>query len=317
MRVSTLPTIHGEKVVIRILDRRNLMLSFTDLGFAPELVESWRTIITKPEGLILISGPTSSGKTSTLYASLQEVNSIEKNIITVEDPVEYSLPLINQIQINEKAGVTFPTMLRSILRQNPDIIMIGEIRDIETARMAVRSALTGHLVFSTVHTNDAPSTITRLVDMGIENYLLSSALKGILAQRLVRVNCPDCRQKYTPSDAVLRRAGLENIAADMEFTHGAGCAQCKTTGFRDQTGIFEFLEITPALTELILSGTSISRIREAARAQGYLPLFEAGLSKVAEGQVCLEELLRETSHIEDYFHADQPIPSDRIHVSTI
>jgi type IV pilus assembly protein PilB len=317
LRVSTLPTIHGEKVVIRILDRRNLMQSFSDLGFAPALVDSWRATVAKPEGLILISGPTSSGKTSTLYASLQEVNSIEKNIITVEDPVEYSLPLINQIQINEKAGVTFPTMLRSILRQNPDIIMIGEIRDIETARMAVRSALTGHLVFSTVHTNDAPSTITRLVDMGIENYLLSSALKGILAQRLVRVNCSGCRQKYTPSDAVLRRAGLEDLASGMEFTHGTGCAQCKTTGFKDQTGIFEFLEITPALIELILNGASVSRIREAARSQGYLPLFEAGLSKVAAGDVCLEELLRETSHIEDYFQSEQSASADRINVSTI
>jgi len=231
LRVSTLPTIHGEKIVIRILDQRNLVRSFRNLGFRERVQKSWESIIRKPEGLVLLSGPTSSGKTSTLYATLQDINSIEKNIITVEDPVEYSLPLINQIQINEKAGLTFPSTLRAMLRQNPDIIMIGEIRDAETAQMAVRSSLTGHLVFSTIHTNDAPSAVTRLIDMGIESYLVVSALRGVLAQRLVRINCPDCSESYRPSDTILARAGLKDMADVIDFQHGVGCTHCKMTGF--------------------------------------------------------------------------------------
>ncbi len=309
LRVSTLPTIHGEKVVIRILDQRLMMRSFTALGFRAKLKTSWQSVIRKPEGLVLLSGPTSSGKTSTLYATLLEVNSIEKNIITVEDPVEYSIPMVNQVQINEKAGLTFPSTLRSILRQNPDIIMIGEIRDAETAQMAIRSSLTGHLVFSTIHTNDAPSAITRLIDMGIENYLVISALKGVLAQRLVRVNCPDCRESYRPSDAILARAGLADMADLIEFKRGAGCTHCKMTGYAGQTGIFEFLEITPEISDLIYDKASLSRIRDSARKSGYLPLFEAGLEKVAVGEITLEELLKETTNIEDYsFRPDEMKP---------
>jgi type IV pilus assembly protein PilB len=317
LRVSTLPTIHGEKIVIRILDRRNLMSSYKDLGFRQKLVESWQNLVHKPEGLILISGPTSSGKTSTLYATLQDINSVEKNIITVEDPVEYSLPLINQIQINEKAGLTFPSMLRSILRQNPDIIMIGEIRDAETAQMAVRSALTGHLVFSTIHTNDAPTAITRLIDMGIESYLLASALKGVLAQRLVRVNCPNCLTGYRPSEVLLQRAGLLELVDDINLRHGVGCTACKDTGFKGQTGIYEFIEITPTMTDLILSQVSISRIRQLAGKQGYLPLFEAGLEKLVNGTICLEELLKETSNIEDFFGSQDSIDTSELHASRV
>lgn len=305
LRVSTLPTIHGEKIVIRILDQRNLMHSFKELGFGDDLMEAWGNIIQKPEGLILLSGPTSSGKTSTLYATLQSINSIEKNIITVEDPVEYSLPLINQIQINEKAGLTFPTSLRAILRQNPDIIMIGEIRDTETARMATRSSLTGHLVFSTLHTNDAPSAITRLIDMGIENYMVVSALRGVMAQRLVRVNCPSCAEPYDPPEPVLKRAGLLGSDQGLEFRRSGGCTQCRGTGFKGQTGVFEYLEVTPVISEMILSGASLASIREAGRKSGYVPLFEAGLEKVAAGTVCLEELLKETSNIEDYSYRPQ------------
>lgn len=303
LRVSTLPTIHGEKIVIRILDQRNLMTSFRDLGFREKLLEAWTNIISKPEGLILISGPTSSGKTSTLYATLREINSIEKNIITVEDPVEYSLPLINQIQINEKAGLTFPSSLRAMLRQNPDIIMIGEIRDTETAQMAIRSSLTGHLVFSTIHTNDAPSAITRLIDMGVEKYLVVSALKGVLAQRLVRVNCQKCLQEYTPNEAILARAGLRDLGEVMTFQKGSGCSQCKGTGYHGQTGIFEYLPLNNAIIELILNEASLASIRDAARREGYVPLFEAGLEKIATGQVCLEELLKETTNIEDYTYS--------------
>ncbi|HUV30276.1 MAG TPA: ATPase, T2SS/T4P/T4SS family [Acidobacteriota bacterium] len=307
LRVSTLPTIHGEKIVIRILDRRNLSLTFGDLGFNTAITNAWQNVIHKPEGLILISGPTSSGKTSTLYATLRVINSIEKNIITVEDPVEYSLPLINQMQINEKAGLTFPSTLRSILRQNPDIIMIGEIRDAETAQMAIRSALTGHLVFSTIHTNDAPSAITRLIDMGIENYLLASALKGVLAQRLVRVNCPQCLVSYQPSDTLLNRAGIGEISGTVDFRRTNGCTHCKGTGFTGLTGIFEFVNITAQITEMILDNASPARIRETARLQGYTPLFEAGLEKLRDGTLCLEELLKETSNIEDYFHSQRRI----------
>jgi len=302
-RVSTLPTIHGEKIVLRILDRRNLLLSFKDLGFREKVLESWTNLIHKPEGLILISGPTSSGKTSTLYTTLQEVNSIEKNIITVEDPVEYSLPLINQIQINEKAGLTFPSTLRAILRQNPDIIMIGEIRDTETARMAIRSSLTGHLVFSTIHTNDAPSAVTRLVDMGVENYLVVSALKGVLAQRLVRVNCPNCAESYKPPEQILRRAGLADLAEVIDFKHGLGCQKCRDTGFRGMTGVYEYLPLTSSISDMVLAGASLSAIRDEGRRHGYVPLFETGLEKVANGTVCLEELLKETTNIEDYSYS--------------
>jgi type IV pilus assembly protein PilB len=317
LRVSTLPTIHGEKIVIRILDRRNLLLTCKQLGFSEKIEKAWENIIRKPEGLILISGPTSSGKTSTLYATLQSINSVEKNIITVEDPVEYSLPLIIQIQINERAGLTFPSTLRAIMRQNPDVIMIGEIRDRETAQMAIRSALTGHLVFSTIHTNDAPSAVSRLADMGIENYLIASALKGVLAQRLVRVNCPECREKYRPSDAVLQRAGLLELADVFEFWRGAGCPQCKQTGFKGQTGIFEFIEITPHLAELIMKNASTYQLKEEARKIGYVPLFEMGLEKLRQGVVNLEELLKETSNIEDSPYPYEPTRVTVVNAGTV
>lgn len=307
LRVSTLPTIHGEKIVIRVLDRRNLLQSFRKLGFHEELVTAWSNLIQKPEGLILLSGPTSSGKTSTLYATLQEINSVEKNIITVEDPVEYSIPMINQVQINEKAGLNFPATLRSMLRQNPDIIMIGEIRDAETAQMAIRSSLTGHLVFSTLHTNDAPSAVTRLVDMGIENYMVGSALKGVLAQRLVRVNCSNCTKPYQPTEAVLKRAGLIEMADSVTFQHGIGCNQCKGTGYKGQTGLFEYLEITANIADLIYNGASIAEIREAGRRNGFVPLFEAGLAEVTKGTIRLEELLKETSNIEDYSYQSNAV----------
>jgi len=309
LRISTLPTIHGEKIVIRILDPRNLLLKFEALGFNKKLEEKWKNIIHQPEGLVLISGPTSSGKTSTLYATLHEINSIEKNIITVEDPVEYSLPLVNQVQINEKAGLDFPSTLRSILRQSPDIIMIGETRDLETAHMTIRSALTGHLVFSTIHTNDAASAIMRLVDMGIEGYLVATALKGVLAQRLVRVNCPECLESYKPSDTILQRAGLADLAHEINFKRGKGCPNCKKTGYKGQVGIFEFIEITPYISELIINDVSVNRLREEARKFGFVPLFEMGLEKLAKGQINLEELMAETSNIEDFVQPGKRVTS--------
>jgi type IV pilus assembly protein PilB len=307
LRISTLPTIHGEKVVIRILDKRILNLGLEQLGFSPKLLSKWKNLITKKEGLVLITGPTSSGKTTTLYSALQEINSIEKNIITVEDPVEYSLALINQVQTNEKAGLTFATSLRFILRQNPDIIMIGEIRDMETASMAVRSALTGHLVFSTLHTNDAPSSITRLIDMGIENYLVASALKGVLAQRLLRTNCQNCIEEYSPHEIQLRLAGMETEADSIKFIHGVGCNRCRMTGYSGQTGIYELIDIDDTLSEMIINGNSEPQIKSYVTTKGYRPLFQMGLEKVKAGVVCLEELLRMTSIGETVSITQKPV----------
>lgn len=295
LRISTLPTIHGEKVVIRILDRRILNFGMEQLGFSSSLLEAWKRVIRKKEGLVLLTGPTSSGKTTTLYSALQEVNSIEKNIITIEDPVEYSIPLVNQVQTNERAGLTFASILRYILRQNPDIIMIGEIRDVETANMAIRSALTGHLVLSTLHTNDAPSSINRLIDMGIENYLVASSLKGILAQRLLRTNCPHCSEEYKPQDVHIRFSHLDSSTARIRFMKGAGCTRCRMTGYMGQVGIYELIEVDDTISEMIISGASEIQIRNYAGTRHYKPLFQAGLEKVAEGKVCLEELLRVTS----------------------
>ncbi len=209
------------------------------------------------------------------------------------------------MQINEKAGLTFPTTLRAMLRQNPDIIMIGEIRDTETAQMAIRSSLTGHLVFSTIHTNDAPSAVTRLVDMGIESYLVSSAIKGVLAQRLVRKNCPDCAEEYKPPEPLLHKAGLIDLANEMTFKKGIGCPRCRMTGYKGLTGIYEFFEVNPVISELIIKNASLNRLREEARKFGFTPLFEMGLEKIVQGTVSLEELLKETSNIESYQQSPQ------------
>lgn len=232
VRASTLPTIHGEKVVLRVLDRRNLVTGLEHLGFDAQSACGFSQVIRKPEGLVLITGPTGSGKTTTLYAALTAIRTVEKNIITIEDPVEYSLSLINQVQINEKAGLTFASALRSILRQNPDVIMVGEIRDTETAQMAVRSALTGHLVLSTVHTNDAAGAVARLLDMGVENYLLASCLLGVLAQRLVRTICPKCRTQESLPEAMIDQIGPGVIGKENSFFVGAGCEECGGTGYQ-------------------------------------------------------------------------------------
>jgi len=298
LRISTLPTIHGEKVVIRILDRRILEMGLDQLGLSEDIIEQWKKLIQLKEGLILITGPTSSGKTTTLYTVLKEINSIEKNIITVEDPVEYSLALINQVQTNEKAGLTFASSLRSILRQSPDIIMIGEIRDSDTAIMALRSALTGHLVFSTLHTNDAPSSITRLIDMGMEKYLVASALKGVLAQRLVRTNCPHCLEEYRPHEVQLRLSGLENEADQIKFMRGTGCTKCRMTGFKGLSGLFELVTVDETMSEMIINNASDVGLKNYALSQAYVPLFHNGMDKVRSGLVCLEEMLRVITIVE-------------------
>lgn len=288
LRISTLPTTNGEKVVIRILDPRRIQIGLTDLGFTAEKLKKWRDMIVLTEGLLLISGPTSSGKTTTLYAALKEINSIEKNIVTVEDPVEYSLPLICQVQTNERAGLTFATSLRSILRQSPDIIMIGEIRDRETASIATRASLTGHLVFSTIHTNDAPSCVTRLVDIGVESYLVASALRGAIAQRLVRLNCPDCMVEYHPPSALVELAGLGD---GVTFFKADGCVKCKMTGYQGMTALYELLPVDDTIREMIARGETDTAIKAQARADGMETLFEAGVRKLKEGLINLEELL--------------------------
>lgn len=290
VRASTLPTIHGEKVVLRILDRRNLLLDFPALGFDSNTYDNFDSIIKKPEGLVLITGPTGSGKTTTLYATLEKIKSIERNIITIEDPVEYSLPLINQVQINEKAGLTFATTLRSILRQNPDIIMVGEIRDTETAQMAVRSALTGHLVFSTLHTNDAPSAVARLLDMGVEPYLLSTCLLGVLAQRLMRTICEECKVEENVPDTITK---LLRVDADStKFFKGEGCSDCNYTGYHGRVGIYEFLMLDDQIREMILAGKSGASIKQYACQIGMQTLWQQARSKLIEGVTSHREVVR-------------------------
>lgn len=307
LRVSTLPTIHGEKVAIRILDKRKMRTGLPELGMHTDVLDAWRLHIRKPEGLILISGPTSSGKTSTLYASLQEINSIEKNIITVEDPVEFSLPLINQVQINEKTGLVFANALRSILRQNPDIIMVGEMRDAETAAIGIRAALTGHLVFSTIHTNDAVATITRLVDMGIERYLVASALQAVLAQRLVRTICEGCKEEAEISGAVRERLTELNHYPDAKFYRGRGCRECRGTGYSGLTGLFELVNVTDRIREMILENASETAIRSEASRGGYHLLAGAGMDLVAAGVTTVDEVLKVTAPAEISAPSSSPV----------
>jgi type IV pilus assembly protein PilB len=297
LRVSTLPTIHGEKIVVRILDRRKLKNGLPELGMNETIMEKWRSYIRKPEGLLLISGPTSSGKTSTLYASLQEINDVEKNIVTVEDPVEYSLPMINQLQINEKAGLSFASSLRSILRQNPDIIMVGEIRDTDTAAIAIRAALTGHLVMSTIHTNDSIATVTRLIDMGIDRYMVASALEVIVAQRLVRTICPECKEETSLAETGLSKVLSGDISEGLRLFKGVGCLNCRGTGFAGLTGIFELVEITDRIRDLILELRGEATIREEATRNGFIPLFDSGLELVRLGITTLDEILKVTNPV--------------------
>jgi type IV pilus assembly protein PilB len=250
LRVSSMPTLLGEKIVIRILDKANLRVRLEDLGFRRETLEAFERMLNQPYGLVLVTGPTGSGKTTTLYSALDLIRSPEKNIVTVEDPVEYQLDMVNQIQVHEAIGMTFARALRSILRQDPDIIMVGEIRDEETARVAVQAALTGHLVLATLHTNDAPGAVARLLDMGIEPYLLSSALNGVVAQRLARTVCPSCAAKYIPAETVLHDAGLSDKPG-RPFRKGAGCKDCHNSGFRGRAGVYAVMEVGSELRRLI------------------------------------------------------------------
>jgi len=297
VRVSTFPTIYGENVVLRILDQTSSLFKLEDLGFSDELLNACKQLMRRPNGIFLVTGPTGTGKTTTLYAFLNLINSREKNIITIEDPVEYRLPLIRQTQINPKAGITFATGLRSILRQDPDVIMIGEIRDRDTSEIAHQAALTGHLVLSTLHTNDAPEAITRLMDIGVEPYLISSSIIGVLAQRLVRMICPACKTSYPADPNLLSELGEETSKSKEPFTlhRGKGCKNCKQSGYWGRTGIFELLFVNERIKQLIAEKASTQVIREAAKKTiGMISLREDGLRKVLKGITTLEEVDRVT-----------------------
>ena len=295
LRVSTVPTLYGESVVMRILDRSSLLLSLGELGFPDDVRLQFQRLIRKPHGMILVTGPTGSGKTTTLYTVLSEINSADKKIITIEDPVEYQLRGVNQIHVKPKIGLTFANGLRSIVRQDPDVIMVGEIRDAETADIAIHSALTGHLVFSTLHTNDATGAIIRLQDMGIENYLVSSVLVAVLAQRLVRVICHECREPYHLEPAAVRKMGIKTVVdGPLQVFRGKGCAACNFTGYHGRIGIYEFLPVGEEIQRLILEKADANVIRQKAMALGMRTLWDDGWLKVEGGATTLEDLLRVT-----------------------
>jgi len=294
-RVSVLPTMFGESVVCRILDKSVISLDLNNVGMSQQLIDDFREVIKRPNGIILVTGPTGSGKTTTLYAALSELNVITEKLMTTEDPVEYDIDGIIQMPIDAEIGNTFAQCLRSILRQDPDKILVGEIRDRETAEIAVQASLTGHLVFSTLHTNDAPSTITRLKDMGIPEFLITATLQAILAQRLVRRICPECRTEIKPSEELL--AQLELSHKDVEgktFYQGTGCVLCNNTGYKGRTAIHEFLQVNEEIRDLILKNASIADLRTAAQRNGMVSLREAGLNKIYNGVTTVEEVVRET-----------------------
>jgi general secretion pathway protein E len=293
IRVSTVPTVHGESIVMRLLDRSSVFLPFDRLGFEPSTERPFDRLIHRPHGILLVTGPTGSGKTTTLYAALDKINEPDKKIITVEDPVEYQIKGINQIPVRPKIGLSFASGLRHIVRQDPDVIMVGEIRDLETAEIAIQAALTGHLVFSTLHTNDAPGAVTRLQDMGAESYLVSSVLDGVLAQRLIRRICTQCAVPHAPDAADLLAIGI-TAASDLKLFRGAGCPACRGTGYKGRTGIYELLVLNEDLRSLILRKAPTGEIRRLAQAQGLVTLREDGWVKACKGITTVDEILRVT-----------------------
>lgn len=294
IRVSAIPTAHGERVVLRLLDKSTRLLDLSEVGLLAGELQVMDQLIYMSHGIVLVTGPTGSGKTTTLYAALSKINFPDKNIITIEDPIEYQIKGIGQMQVNPKIALTFANGLRSILRQDPDIIMVGEIRDVETAEIAIHASLTGHLVFSTLHTNDAAGAITRLLDMGIEPFLVSSSVLAIIAQRLVRVVCPDCRHAYTPTTEELDKLSLKPDRGGLTFYRGIGCAQCMKTGYRGRTGIYEILLMDDELRQMVLSKTDANVIKNRAVAKGMRVLREDGARKVMQGITTTEEVLRVT-----------------------
>ncbi len=292
LRVSTLPTVHGEKVVIRVLDQKGWNVTLDSIGLTTEQEHTLRNELSATEGMILITGPTGSGKTSTLYASLREIVTPEKNVVTVEDPVEYALRMVNQVQVHEKAGLTFPSCLRALMRQNPDVIMVGEIRDAPTAQMAVRAAMTGHLVLSTIHTIDAAAAAHRLIDMGTEPFLVATALRAIVAQRLVRRLCTNCAQPIEPSPIAIEQLGFSSIEDAGKWRSTVGCRHCRGTGYAGQIGVFEMFAMTDDLRTLITEAHSAARLREYLREHNYKDLIHQGRALVAAGLTTAEEILR-------------------------
>jgi len=295
LRVSSLPTSHGESIVMRILDGESLRIGLGELGFMDDDRAAFERLIAQPDGIVLVTGPTGSGKTTTLYSCLHAINQPDRKIITVEDPVEYQLSGVNQVPVRPEVGMTFAAALRAMLRQAPNIVMLGEIRDAETAEIAIHASLTGHMVFSTLHTNDAPSAVTRLIDIGVKPFLVATSLRGVLAQRLVRKLCPNCGQAHTPSVEELRLLGIgEEEARGASFRRGTGCSQCHHTGYRGRMGIFELLLVDETMQQLVHAGASVAKLRSYARQNGMCSLREDGCRKVLAGLTTIEEVLAET-----------------------
>jgi type IV pilus assembly protein PilB len=293
LRVSVLPTNHGQSVVMRLLDKDSIKVGLRQLGLSEEDFRSFNQLIRRPNGIILVTGPTGSGKTTTLYAGLNDLNRPEMKIITAEDPVEYYLPGINQVQVSHGIGLDFARIIRSMLRQAPNVILVGEMRDAETAEMGIQASLTGHLVFSTLHTNDAPGAITRMVDMGVPSYLVASSVIAILAQRLVRVVCTKCKHPFMPSDAVLEAAGIRReVAEKAHFAKGKGCGNCQRSGYRGRIGIYELLLMKSKIRELAFQGASTQEIRKVAMANGMKTLYQDGMIKAMKGITSIEEVFR-------------------------
>jgi general secretion pathway protein E len=295
IRVSTIPTAFGERVVLRLLDKTHILLSVSDLGMPEERLKDFDRLIRSAHGIILVTGPTGSGKTTTLYAALSTINTTDINIITIEDPIEYQIEGIGQIQVNRKIDLTFAKGLRSIVRQDPDVILVGEIRDLETAEIAIQSALTGHLVFSTLHTNDSASAVTRIIDMGIEPFLVTSSVISILAQRLVRVICKDCKEAYTPDQESLQNIGLTpEMFGGNQIFRGRGCPSCLSTGYMGRTGIFELMNLDDTVKNMILKTSDANAIKRKALEQGMITLRQDGAKKVVDGITTIEEVFRVT-----------------------
>ncbi len=299
VRMSTLPTLFGEKIVLRLLEKGTRMVDLAELGLDADLLAVYEKLVLRPHGFILVTGPTGSGKTTTIYASVARINSAEKNIITIEDPIEYQLARVNQVPLNPKAGVTFASGLRAIVRQDPDVIMVGEIRDSETATIAIHAALTGHLVFSTLHTNDAAGAVARLVDMGVEPFLIASSLLGVAGQRLARRLCLKCRASYEASPDLLKELGLEGVPGPVRFYRAVGCPACRQAGYLGRVGIFELMTMSESLRRMVVAKETSSRLRAQAIREGMRSLREDGLRKAAAGLTSVEEILRVTTDVEE------------------
>lgn len=300
LRVSIIPTNHGQSVVMRLLDKDNIKIGLRQLGLEDENFRTFQSLIRRPNGIVLVTGPTGSGKTTTLYACLNSLNRPDRKIITAEDPVEYYLPGINQVEVRHRIGLDFSRIIRSMLRQAPNIILVGEMRDAETAQMGIQASLTGHLVFSTLHTNDAPGAVTRMIDMGVPGYLVASSVIAVMAQRLVRVICGRCKQPHKPPESILRDAGITpEMATDAQFSQGIGCQYCQKKGFRGRMAIFEIMTITPQIRELIFNNGTTTQIRHLAMKQGMKTLYADGIRKVLQGLTTLEEVYRTAKRSEN------------------